>query len=88
MTAHITVSSKGQIVIPKDIRDALRLKAGERLAVTVKGGKIILEQPEPSREKISFEEFRRRVPRYEGRAATVEEMNGAVDRMFAAKGRP
>ena len=86
MTAHITLSSKGQIVIPKDIRDALRLKPGERLTVTLKGGKIIMEPPEPPRERISFDEFRRRVPRYRGPAATVEEMNLAVDRMFADKG--
>ena len=82
MTAHITVSSKGQIVIPKNIREALRLKAGERLAVTLKGGKIILEQPEPPRERISFEEFRRRVPKYEGPTVPVEDMTTAIGELY------
>lgn len=88
MTEHIRLSSKGQIVIPKDIRDALRLQPGERLAVTLKGRKIIMEPPEPSLPKISFDEFRKRVPRHAGPAATIDDMNEAVDRMFAKKGRP
>lgn len=88
MTLQTKLSSKGQIVIPKGIREALRLKPGEMLAVTLKGRKIIMEPPEPPRQKISFDEFRRRVPRYEGPPATIEEMNHAVDRMFAQKGRP
>ncbi|MFN3388804.1 MAG: AbrB/MazE/SpoVT family DNA-binding domain-containing protein [Allosphingosinicella sp.] len=88
MTAHITLSSKGQIVIPKDIRDALGLKPGEKLAVSLRGGKIVMEPSEPVGERISFEEFRRRVPKYEGPPATIEEMNRAVDEMFANQGRP
>ena len=88
MTAQITLSSKGQIVIPKDIRDALGLKAGEKLAVSLRGGKIVMEPPEPHGERITYEEFRRRVPKYEGPPATIEDMNRAVDEMFAKKRRP
>ncbi len=43
---------------------------------------------EPARPKISYEEFQRLVPRYEGPPATIEDMNAAVDVMFAARGRP
>jgi AbrB family looped-hinge helix DNA binding protein len=82
MTAHSTLSSKGQIVIPKDIRDALRLKPGERLTVTLKGRKIIMEPPEPPRQKISFDEFRRRVPQYEGPAIPAEEMTTAIGELY------
>ncbi len=39
----VTLSSKGQLVIPKPIRDALGLEEGTRLHVTVAEGKIILE---------------------------------------------
>ncbi len=88
MNALIKISSKGQVVIPKDIRDALRLKAGESLEVSLRGRRIVMEAPEPPRERISYEEFRRRVPRHEGPPATIEDMNAAVDRMFAEKGRP
>ncbi len=45
------VSSKGQIVIPKPIREKLGLKPGTTLKISVEGGRIILEPPkEPPRE--------------------------------------
>ena len=85
MGIEITVSSKGQIVIPKDVREALGLEAGSRLVLERVGDRLILERPSPPRERISYEEFRRRVPKYEGPPATIEEMNEAVDRMFAER---
>jgi AbrB family looped-hinge helix DNA binding protein len=87
MTAHTRISSRGQVVIPKAIRDALHLKTGEALEVRLQGRRIVLETPEAPRERISYEEFRRRIPRHEGPALTIEEMNAAVDRMFAKRGR-
>jgi AbrB family looped-hinge helix DNA binding protein len=88
MTVPIKISSKGQVVIPKDIRDALRLRAGGTLQVSLQGNRIVMEPSAPAREQISYEEFRRRVPRHEGVPATIEDMNIAVDRMFAERGRP
>lgn len=42
-----TLSSKNQIVIPREAREALGLKPGDKLLVLVNGGKIlILEKPE------------------------------------------
>ncbi|MBS0194227.1 MAG: AbrB/MazE/SpoVT family DNA-binding domain-containing protein [Proteobacteria bacterium] len=38
----VTLSTKGQLVIPASVRGALRLKAGNRLRVTVDGGNIVL----------------------------------------------
>lgn len=38
-----TVSSKGQVVLPKNVRDALGLRAGSRLGVRVEGSCVILE---------------------------------------------
>lgn len=87
MGIEITVSSKGQIVIPKDVRDALDLKAGEKLVLERVGRRLILEAPAAPRERISYEEFRRRVPKYEGPPATIAEMDAAVDRMFAERER-
>ena len=37
------LSSKGQLVIPRAVRDALRLEAGARFQVLVQNGKIVLE---------------------------------------------
>jgi AbrB family looped-hinge helix DNA binding protein len=38
-----TVSTKGQFVIPSDMRSALGIKPGTRIAVTNEGTKITLE---------------------------------------------
>jgi AbrB family looped-hinge helix DNA binding protein len=44
--AEATLSSKNQIVIPREAREALQLKPGDKLIVTAPGGKIlILEKP-------------------------------------------
>ena len=39
----LTISSKGQIAIPKEIRDSLNIKEGDRLVYKVDRGKIVLE---------------------------------------------
>ena len=87
MSIEIPISSKGQVVIPKDVRDALGLTAGQKLKMQFVGRQIILEAPSAPRERISFEEFQRRVPKYEGPTATIDDMNAAVDRMFADRQR-
>jgi AbrB family looped-hinge helix DNA binding protein len=44
--AEATLSSKNQIVIPKEARDALKLKPGAKLMFTVVENKmIIMEKP-------------------------------------------
>jgi len=47
MTTTVTLSSKNQVVIPRDARDALHLKPGNRLLVHVDGDLLIM-RPEPS----------------------------------------
>lgn len=39
----VKLSSKGQLVLPKDIRDALGLRAGTVLKVSYQGHQILLE---------------------------------------------
>jgi AbrB family looped-hinge helix DNA binding protein len=49
-----TLSSKNQIVIPREARRALGLKPGDKLLVVLKGDKIIiLEKPKSYREAIT-----------------------------------
>jgi AbrB family looped-hinge helix DNA binding protein len=44
--AETTLSSKNQIVIPREAREALQLKPGDKLLVRAHGGKIvIMEKP-------------------------------------------
>ena len=40
----VTVSSKGQIAIPKSVREALNLSEGTRLTLDVRGQKIVLSK--------------------------------------------
>lgn len=42
-TAYTTVSSKGQMVIPAEIRAQLGIEPGTRVAVHVEGSRVILE---------------------------------------------
>ncbi len=43
----VTLSSKGQLVLPKPVRDALGLKPGQRLSITVEDRRIVIEADEP-----------------------------------------
>jgi AbrB family looped-hinge helix DNA binding protein len=47
----VTVSSKGQIAIPKAVRDALNLSEGTKLTVEVRGQRIVLSK-EPGWKKL------------------------------------
>lgn len=51
--AEATLSSKNQIVIPKEMREALKVKAGDKLIFTVLENKmIIMEKPKSWSEAI------------------------------------
>ncbi|MFM2276318.1 MAG: hypothetical protein RL211_2190 [Pseudomonadota bacterium] len=45
----VALSPKFQIVIPKDVRRALQLVAGQRVEVRAEGGKVVLEPELPMR---------------------------------------
>lgn len=45
--ATTTISSKYQIVIPKDVREKLNLKSGQKMTVVIKGGLIYLIPEKP-----------------------------------------
>ncbi len=42
--AEVTLAARGQIVIPKEARDALGLKPGARLSVRVEGSRLLIEK--------------------------------------------
>ena len=48
-----TLSSKNQIVIPKEAREALQVKPGDKLVMVVRGDRVIvLEKPKSHHEAI------------------------------------
>jgi AbrB family looped-hinge helix DNA binding protein len=80
MNAQTRLSAKGQVVIPKDVRDALGLKPGMRLTVSAQGGAVTLKpvewhNPFP---RTTIEDLRA-IPRWTGRPRTVEEISGLSD---------
>jgi AbrB family looped-hinge helix DNA binding protein len=42
--AEATLSTKNQIVIPREAREALGLKPGDKILVVVRGGKVLVLQ--------------------------------------------
>ncbi len=52
MTTTATLTSKGQITIPKELREKLDLKKGDKLVLVEEEGNIILR-------KVSLEEVRK-----------------------------
>jgi AbrB family looped-hinge helix DNA binding protein len=44
--AEATLSSKNQIVVPREAREALGVKAGDKILISIVGGKVlVLEKP-------------------------------------------
>ena len=48
---RVTISSKGQIAIPKSVRDTLNLREGTKLSLEVRGQEIVLSK-EPAWRKL------------------------------------
>lgn len=44
MVEEVTLSSKNQIVVPKEARKALKLKPGDRLSVVVVSDHVVLQK--------------------------------------------
>lgn len=76
-----TITSKGQITIPKKIRDELNLKAGDVLSFDVQNGRIISI---PSNKRKIDEAFGI-LYRENQEALTIEEMDEGVAEYFRNK---
>jgi antitoxin PrlF len=45
-----TVSTKGQVTVPKDVREALHIRAGDKLVFDLEGGdRVLVRKAEPQR---------------------------------------
>ena len=69
----IKVSSKGQIVIPKEVRKKLGVKGGEKLLVLTRDGDILLRKTK----ELSLEEIGERIDK------VVKEEGIDVDKLVA-----
>ncbi len=88
MNAQTTVSSKGQIVIPKDVRDRLKITAGDQFEVVERPDGVLLRKATAKSHK-SFDEVTAKIKsivRYDGPPVSIEEMSEAISDMWASGG--
>ena len=78
MNAETKVSAKGQIVIPKAVRDKLDWPAGTRLQVEQIGGTITLRPMKGRRGTLTVEQFVARRPAYGGPALSLDEIDARI----------
>jgi AbrB family looped-hinge helix DNA binding protein len=85
MTKHTKVSAKGQVVIPKDVRDRLHWGPGTELEVVDGPAGVMLRARPSMMKKLPFDEALARlraVVDYKGPAGTDEDWKEAIDEMF------
>jgi AbrB family looped-hinge helix DNA binding protein len=85
MNAQTKMSAKGQVVIPKAVRDRLQWREGASLEVVETASGVLLRPSGVARERITIEEFRRRHPPQPGPRLTLRQMNEAVAREAARR---
>lgn len=81
---HTKLSSKGQIAIPKELRDRMGLRAGASFEIVEQGKNLILKAATPAKEPIDWETFRRLVPAYDGPPKTIEEISRVSEEALRA----
>jgi AbrB family looped-hinge helix DNA binding protein len=80
MTAQTKLSAKGQVVIPKDVRDRLGLIEGTVFEVIERGDEVVL-RPRPAARGLTAAEALceiQKIYRYDGPPVSIEEMREAA----------
>lgn len=78
-----TITSKGQITLPKRVRDSLRLHTGDRIEFLVRGQTEAVLKPVTK----TVDEVFGRLSGRAGVTRTVEEMNEAIARRIRGRRR-
>ena len=84
MKTTATITSKGQITIPKMVRRLLGVQSGDALEFDVQPGKVELRPAKPKRSSAGI--LKAYLPK-KWKAPTVEEMEAGICRQVAAKHR-
>ena len=80
MNAVTRLSTKGQVVIPKDVREHFHWDANTQLQITKTARGIFLEPVQPKRKTLTWAEFREMLPPPpEGPPATDEDWRKSIE---------
>jgi AbrB family looped-hinge helix DNA binding protein len=85
MNAQTKLSTKGQMVVPAEVRAALGLEAGDVLDVRVERGEMIVRRTRPAK-KGSFFGLIGPSP-YKGPPMSVEDMDAGIAKAVATRNR-
>jgi len=81
MNVRARISSKGQLVLPKAVRDAYGLTAGSEIDIETDGDKIVLTPKKKrleGRKRYTIDEVAGFL-KYDGPPVSVEDMNRAIE---------
>jgi AbrB family looped-hinge helix DNA binding protein len=81
MTAQTKLSAKGQVVIPKDVRDRLGLVEGTLFDVIERGEEVVLKRKSETGRGLTAAEALREIQEtylYDGPPVSLEEMRAAA----------
>ena len=86
---RVRATTRGQVVIPKAVRDALNIEAGTELIVESRGDTVIYRTP-PKKRKHGIDDLIGCLP-YSGAPKTISDMERgiemAIDDRWGRKGR-
>lgn len=78
-----TITSKGQVTIPKSIRESLHLRTGDRIEIVVKSsGEAVLR---PVTKKV--DDVYGTLSRVDGKSFSTDEMDGGIKRRMRERSR-
>ena len=78
MGIYATMSSKGQLTVPKEIRETLGLKEGTKFSVTIENGNVVARPK--NRSIMELAGILGKAP--SGKSLTIEEMDEAIGEML------
>ncbi len=79
--ALATVTSKGQVTLPKQVRESLQLRTGDKIEIIVTGGREALIRPVTRRVDDVFGKLH--IPRE--KSVSVQTMNQAIRKRMRSK---
>ena len=76
--AQTVVSSRGQVVLPKELRDKRHWKPGTKLTIEERPEGVLLKRIE-EKKKLTISDLRGML-KYKGPPKSIKEMNAAIER--------